>query len=56
MDNDRKPLVRLLINVIIGLIIFLGLIVLFVLSFIKPELFGTALPFIRIGGSILLIV
>ena len=56
MDNDRRPLVKLLINVIIGLIIFLGLIVLFVLSFIKPELFGKALPFIRIGGSILLIV
>ncbi len=56
MESDRRPLLKLHINVIIGFWLFIGLVVVFVLSFINPDLFGKALVFIRIGFSIFIII
>ena len=56
MDSDRRPLIKLHINVIIGFISFFAFVVVFVWSFIKPSSFGNVLAFIRIGFSTLIIV
>ena len=56
MDSDRRPLIRLHINVIIGFWSLIAYIVVFVLSFINPGLFGSSLPAIRIGFTILIII
>ena len=56
MESDRRPLLKLHINVIIGFWSFIAYVVVFVLSFIRPELFGQILPLIRIGFSLLIIV
>ena len=56
MESDRRPLLKLHINVIIGFWSFIAYVVVFVLSFIRPELFGRILPLIRIGFSLLIIV
>ena len=56
MESDRRPLIKLHINVILGFWSFIAYVVVFVLSFIRPELFGQVLPFIRIGFTLLIIV
>lgn len=56
MNNDRKPLIKLHINVIIGFWSFLVYVGVFVTSFIRPDFFGNALPFIRIGFAFLIVV
>ena len=56
MESDRRPLIRLHINVIIGFWSFIAFVVVFVWSFINPEVFGSVLPFIRIGFSIFIII
>lgn len=56
MDNERAPLIKLHINVIIGFWSTLVYIGIFVASFIRSELFGAALPYIRIGFTVLIIV
>ena len=56
ISSDKKPLLKLHINVIIGfwsLLVYIGV---FVTSFIRPEYFGAALPVIRIGFTLLIIV
>ena len=57
MESDRRPLLKLHINVIIGFWSFIAYVVIFVLSFIRPELFGQILPLItsswsQVGGII----
>ena len=56
MNSDRRPLVKLHINVIIGFWSLMAYIAVFVISFIRPDIFGAALPAIRIGFTILIIV
>ena len=56
MTSDRRPLIKLHINVIIGFLSFVAIVTVFVLSFINPDSFGRALAFIRIGFSILMII
>ncbi|MBR4378113.1 MAG: EAL domain-containing protein [Bacilli bacterium] len=56
MDSDRRPLIRLHINVIIGFWSLIAFIVVFVISFIHPEYFGSVLPLIRIGFTFLIII
>ena len=56
MESDRRPLIKLHINVIIGFWSFLVYVGVFVTSFIRPEFFGAALPFIRIGFTLLIII
>ena len=55
MESDRGPLIKLHINVIIGFWSFLVYVGIFVTSFIRPDFFGAALPFIRIGFAALII-
>ena len=56
MESDRSPLIKLHINVIIGFWSTLVYIGIFVSSFIRPDYFGNALPFIRIGFTLLIIL
>ncbi len=56
MEKDRMPLLKVYINVIIGFIFLVSFIIVFVLSFINPSLFGNVLPFIRISFSILMMI
>ena len=56
MDSDRRPLIRLHINVIFGFWALIGLIVVFVLSFARPEIFGGAVKAIRISFAIIIVI
>ena len=56
MESDRGPLIKLHLNVIIGFWSFLVYVGVFVTSFIRPDFFGSALPFIRIGFTFLIII
>ena len=56
MDSDRRPLIRLHINVILGFWALIGLIVVFVLSFARPEIFGGAVKAIRISFAIIIVI
>ena len=56
MEKDKMPLWRVYINLIIGLIFFIGFTVVFVLSFTKPDIFGKMLTFTKIASLVLMLI
>ena len=56
MEKDKMPLWRVYINLIIGLIFFIGFTVVFVLTFTKPDIFGKMLTFTKIASLVLMLI